>query len=86
MRILPATALIREVNRLRSAQAAAISRVIAALAVAQGAAVKKLLAEQVKSDKDLRKRLVEAENRLNRRGPLRLAQGPQPVPPKTWID
>jgi hypothetical protein len=77
MRIIPTVAPIREVNRLRSAvtvndrrQAVAIenySRAIAALAVAQAAAVKKLLAEQVKSDKDLRKRLVEAENRLNRR-------------------
>jgi hypothetical protein len=75
MRIVPATALIREVNRLRSAQAAAISRSIAALAVAQGAAVKKLLAEQVKNDKDLRKRLVEAENRLNRRMTKELSGG-----------
>jgi hypothetical protein len=75
MRILPATALIREVNRLRSAEAAAISRAIAALAVAQGAAVKKLLAEQVKSGKDLRKRLVEAENRLNRRMTKELSGG-----------
>lgn len=77
MRIIPTLALIREVNRLRSAmtvndrrQAIAIgknSRAIAALAVAQAAAVKKLSAEQVKSDKDLRKRLVEAHNRLDRR-------------------
>jgi hypothetical protein len=70
MRIIPAMALIREVNRLRSAQAVAIeknSRAIAALAVVQAAAVKKLSAEQVKSDKDLRKRLVEADDRLNRR-------------------
>jgi hypothetical protein len=69
MRIVPTAVLIREVNRLRSAEAVDIgknSRAIAALAVAQAAAVKKLLAEQVKSDKDLRKRLVEAENRLNR--------------------
>ena len=76
MRIIPATALIREVNRLRSAQAAAMnSRAIAALAVAQAAAVKKLSAEQVKSDKDLRKRLVEAENRLNRRMTKELSGG-----------
>ena len=68
MRIVPTMALIRQVNRLRSAQAAAIrknSRAIAALAAAYAAAVKKLSAEQVKSDKDLRKRLVEADDRLN---------------------
>jgi hypothetical protein len=74
MRIIPTMALIREVNRLRSAmsvndrrQAIAIgknSRAIAALAVAQAAAVKRLTAEQVKSDKDLRRRLVEGHNRL----------------------
>ena len=63
-------ALIREVNRLRSAQAVAIgknSRAIAALAKAYATAVKKLSAEQFKSDKDLRKRLVEADDRLNGR-------------------
>ena len=78
MRIIPTMALIREVNRLRSAEAVDIgknSRAIAALAVAQAAAVKKLLAEQVKSDKDLRKRLVEAENRLNRRMTKELSGG-----------
>jgi hypothetical protein len=77
MRITPTMALIREVNRLRSAmrvnerrQAIAIgknSRAIAALAAAQAAAVKKLSAEQVKSDKDLGKRLVEGDDRLDRR-------------------
>jgi len=70
MRIVPATAFIQEVNRLRSAQAVAIgknSRAIASLAAAQAAAIKKLSAEQVKSDEELRKRLVEADNRLNQR-------------------
>jgi hypothetical protein len=70
MRITPATALIREVNRLRSAHAVAIgknSRAIAAVAAAYAAAVRKLSAEQVKSDKDLRKRLVEADDRLHQR-------------------
>ena len=77
MRIIPTMALIREVNRLRSAmsvndkrQVIAIgknSRAIAALAVAYAASVKKLLVEQVKSDNDLRKRLVEAGKRLDRR-------------------
>jgi hypothetical protein len=78
MRIIPAMALIREVNRLRSAQAVAIrknSRAIAALAAAQASAVKKLSAEQVKSDRDLRKRLVEADNRLNRRLTKELSGG-----------
>jgi hypothetical protein len=77
MRIIPTVALIREVNRLRSVitvnerrQAIAIgknARAIAALAAAQAAAVRKLTADQVKSDKDLRKRLVEGHNRLNQR-------------------
>ena len=77
MRIIPTVAPISEVNRLRSVvtvndrrQAIAIGknlRAIAALAAAQAAAVKKLLDEQVKSDKDLRKRLVEADDRLDRR-------------------
>ena len=77
MRIVPTVAPIREVNRLRSAvtvnerrQAIAVeknSRAIAALAAAQAAAVKRLSAEQVKSDNDLRKRLVEAGDRLDRR-------------------
>jgi hypothetical protein len=67
MRINPALPLIREVNRLRSALAVANgqnSRAIAALAAAQAAAVKRLTAEQVKSDKNLRRRLVEGHNRL----------------------
>ena len=77
MRVIPTIALIREVNRLRSViivnerrQASATdrnSRAIAALALAQAAAVRKLTAEQVKSDKDLRKRLVEGHDRLNQR-------------------
>ncbi len=70
MRIIPTVAPISEVNRLRSAEAVAIgknSRAIAKLAAAYAAAVKKLSAEQVKSNNDLRKRLVEADNRLNGR-------------------
>src|SRR5262245_27535521 len=77
MRIVPTLAPISEVNRLRSAlmvnethQASAIAKnssAIAALAQAQAAAVKKLLNEQVKSDKELGKRLVEAYDRLDRR-------------------
>ena len=70
MRIIPTVAPIGEVNRLRSSQTVAIgqnSRAIAALATAYAAAVKKLSAEQVKSDKELRKRLVEADDRLNGR-------------------
>jgi hypothetical protein len=75
MRIIPTLAPIHEVNRLRSVivanerrQAIAIeknSRAIAALAAAQAAAVKKLLAQQLKSDKDLGKRLVEGHNRAD---------------------
>jgi hypothetical protein len=79
MRIIPTVAPIGDVNRLRSAQAVAIgqnSRAIAALAMAYAAAVKKLSAEQVKSDKELRKRLVEAEDRLNERLTRELGKGP----------
>jgi hypothetical protein len=77
MRIVPTVAPISEVNRLRSVvivndrrQAIAImqnARAIASLAAAMTAAVKRLMAEQVRSDKDLRKRLVEADDRLSRR-------------------
>ena len=70
IRIIPTVAPISEVNRLRSAHVAATrknSRAIAALAVAYAAAVKQLLAEQVNSDRDLRKKLVEADDRLDRR-------------------
>jgi hypothetical protein len=77
MRIMPTMAPISEVNRLRSAimvndkrQALALannSRAITALATAQGSAVKKLTDQQVKSDKDLAKRLVEGDNRLDKR-------------------
>jgi hypothetical protein len=77
MRILPTVAPIAEVNRLRSVvqvnerrQAIAThknSRAIASLAMAQAAAVKKLTDQQVKSDKDLGKRLVEGHNRLDKR-------------------
>ena len=44
-------------------------------ALAHAAAVKKLSAEQVKSDKDLRKRLVEADDRLTRRITKELSGG-----------
>jgi hypothetical protein len=43
--------------------------------VAQAVAVKKLSAEQVKSDKALRKRLVEADDRLDRRITKELSGG-----------
>ena len=78
MRIIPAMALIREVNRLRSAQAVALSkssRAIASLAEAQATAFERLAAEQVKRDEDLRKRLVEADDRLNRRITKELKRG-----------
>jgi hypothetical protein len=78
MRIVPTLAPITEVSRLRSTitvndrrQAIAIeknSRAIAALAAALAAAVKKLTAEQVKSDRDLSKRLVEGTARDRSRG------------------
>jgi hypothetical protein len=78
MRIVPTVAPITEVNRLRSAitvndrrQAIVIekhSRAIAALAAALAAAVKKLTAEQVKSDRNLAKRLVEGTARDRSRG------------------
>jgi hypothetical protein len=85
MRIVPTVAPISEVNRLRSVitindrrQALATnkqSRAIAALAAAQTAAVRKLTAEQVKSDKDLRNRLVEGDNRLDKRITTALSSG-----------
>jgi hypothetical protein len=85
MRIVPTLAPITDVNRLRSVitvnerrQAIAVeknSRAIAALAAALAAAVKKLTAEQVKSDRDLRKRLVEGGNLLDRRSAKKVSRG-----------
>jgi hypothetical protein len=77
MRIIPTVAAISDLNRLRSVlignerrHAIAIeknSRAIASLAAAQVDAVRRLTAQQAKSDKELRKRLVEADDRLDRR-------------------
>jgi hypothetical protein len=70
MRITPASTVIREISRLRAALAVAIgrnSRAIATLAAAQANAVKRLTAEQVRSGRALRKRLVEASRRKQRR-------------------
>ncbi len=85
MRIIPTVAPVSEVNRLRSVvvantrrQAVATrvnSRAISNLAVAQAAAVKKLTDQQVKSDKDLGKRIVEGDNRLDRRITKELSGG-----------
>jgi hypothetical protein len=77
MRIVPTVAPISEVNRLRSVvlvnekrQAVATaknSRAIARLATAQAAAVKRLTAQQVKSDKEISKRIIDGHNRLDKR-------------------
>ena len=77
MRIIPTLAPVREVNRLRSVllanerrQAMATSRnsrAIRALAVTQASAVRRMTASQLKSDKDLGKRIVEGHNRLDAR-------------------
>lgn len=85
MRIIPTVASVREVNRLRVSllgnerkQAVATarnSRAIRSLAVAQAAAVKKLTVQQVKSDKDLGKRLLEGHNRLDKRITKELGSG-----------
>jgi hypothetical protein len=85
MRIIPTLAPIKEVNRLRSVvmvnerrQAIATSRnsrAIKQLAVTQAAAVKRLTASQVKSDKDLGKRIVEGHNRLDARITKELGNG-----------
>ena len=85
MRIIPTVAPITEVNRLRSVvivndkrQALAAeknSRAIASLATALAAAVKKLTAAQIGSDKNLRKRLVEAESLLDRRIAKKVRKG-----------
>jgi hypothetical protein len=73
----PELAPLREVNRLRVAfnyndrrRAAAIasnSRAISGLKAAQTATVAKLTRQQVQSDKDLGKRLVELDAKINKR-------------------
>jgi len=85
MRIIPTLAPVKEVNRLRSVvlvnekrQAVATRRnakAIAALATTQAAAVKKLTSQQLKSDKDLGKRIVEGHNRLDKRITKELSGG-----------
>jgi hypothetical protein len=85
MRIVPTVAPISEVNRLRSVvltnekrQAAAIStnaKAVTALANAQSASMKRLMAQQVKSDSDLSKRVVEGHNRLDARITKELSGG-----------
>lgn len=85
MRIIPTMAPISEVNRLRSVvvtngrrQATATAsntKAITALAVAQASAVKKLTDQQLKSDRDLGKRIVEGDNRLDRRITKELSGG-----------
>lgn len=85
MRIIPTVAPISEVNRLRNVvmvnekrQAMATgknARSIAKLASAQAAAVKRLTDQQLKSDKDLAKRIVEGDNRLDARIAKELSGG-----------
>jgi hypothetical protein len=85
MRIIPTVAPIAEVNRLKSVMAvndrrqavamAKNSRAISALAVAQATAVKKLTTQQVQSDKDLGKRILEGHNRLDKRITKELSGG-----------
>jgi hypothetical protein len=85
MRIIPTLAPVREVNRLRSIlltnerrQALATarnSRAIRTLAATQVAGVKKITAMQVKSDRDLGKRIVEGHNRLDARITKELGSG-----------
>jgi len=86
MRIIPTLAPVREVNRLRSVllanerrQAMATSRnsrAIRALAVTQASAVRRMTTSQLKSDKDLGKRIVEGHNRLDARITKELGSGP----------
>jgi hypothetical protein len=85
MRIIPTLAPVREVNRLRSVllanerrQAMATSRnsrAIRALAVTQASAVRRMTTSQLKSDKDLGKRIVEGHNRLDARITKELGSG-----------
>jgi hypothetical protein len=85
MRIIPTLAPVSEVNRLRQViavndrrQAVATvknSRAITALARTQTGAIRKLTADGVKSDKDLRRRIVEGDNRLDKRITKELSGG-----------
>jgi hypothetical protein len=85
MRIVPTVAPISEVNRLRSVvitnerrQAAAIAtnaKAVSSLASAQSAAVKRLTEQQLRSDKDLGRKLVEGHNRLDARITKELSGG-----------
>jgi hypothetical protein len=85
MRILPTVAPISEVNRLRGVvianerrQASAITRnakAVASLASAQTSAVNRITNQQLKSDRDLGKRLIEAHNRLDARITKELSGG-----------
>jgi hypothetical protein len=77
MRIVPQLAAASEVNRLRQTiaindrrQAAALqsnARAIQRLKAAHLSTVKKISAEFLKSDKDLRQRLLQGDNRLDKR-------------------
>jgi hypothetical protein len=77
MRIIPTVAPVAEVNRLRSViltnekrQAVATAnnaKAITALASTQTSAVKRLTDQQLKSDKELGKRIVEINSRLDKR-------------------
>lgn len=85
MRIVPTVAPISEVNRLRSVvlanerrQANAIAtnaKAVSSLATAQSSSMQKLMAQQVKSDADLSKRVVEGDNRLDARITKELSGG-----------
>jgi len=85
MRIVPTLAPVKEVNRLRTVllsnerrQAAATarnSRAIKTLAASHVSGMKKLAALQVKSDKDISKRLIEAHNKLDGRITKELGSG-----------
>ena len=84
-RSFPTMAPISEVNRLRSVvltnerrQLGATtrnSRAIAKLATAQQMTVKRLTAQQVKSDKELGKRLLQTHTRLDKRISKELSSG-----------
>jgi hypothetical protein len=85
MRIVPTVAPISEVNRLRSVvlanerrQAAAIAtnaRAVTSLAAAQSTSTKKAMAQQIKSDAELSRRVVEGDNRLDARITKELSGG-----------
>lgn len=85
MRIVPTVAPISEVNRLRAVvianekrQATAIAtnaRAVTALASTQAATVKRLTDQQLKSDRELGRKLVEGHNRLDARITKELSGG-----------